>query len=106
MPTLVHMTLSLAQNQPLGAPPQGHGLYTGLALSLVLLLCFAVVALGLLAFWVWMIIDCATRSFSEPNDKIVWILVIVLFYLVGAVIYFFVGRRRGERHPRHPRGPR
>lgn len=42
------------------------------------------------AFWIWMIIDCAKRDFRKDNDKIVWILVIVLLQLLGAIIYFFV----------------
>ena len=46
-------------------------------------------------FWVWMLIDCATKEPSDGNDKIIWILVIVLTHLIGALIYFFV--RRPER---------
>ena len=53
--------------------------------------------LGALAtiFWVWMIIDCATKEPSEGNDKIIWILVIVFTHLIGALIYYFF--RRPER---------
>lgn len=44
------------------------------------------------AFWIWMLIDCATNEPSEGNDKIVWVIVIALAQLVGALIYFFVRR--------------
>jgi hypothetical protein len=46
----------------------------------------------LFAFWIWMIVDCAT---NEPpgNDKIVWILIVVLLNWVGAIVYFFARRR-------------
>ena len=44
------------------------------------------------AFWIWMIVDCATREPSEGNDKIVWILIILLTHLIGALIYFFARR--------------
>ena len=43
-------------------------------------------------FWVWMLIDCATREPSTGNDKLIWILVIVLAHLIGALIYYFVRR--------------
>ena len=43
-------------------------------------------------FWIWMIIDCATKELSEGTDKIVWILVIIFAHLPGALIYFFVRR--------------
>jgi sterol desaturase/sphingolipid hydroxylase (fatty acid hydroxylase superfamily) len=55
---------------------------------------FITIAVALLgtAFWVWMIIDCANNEPSEGNDKIVWILVIVLAGFLGAVIYYFARR--------------
>ncbi len=45
-------------------------------------------------FWIWMLIECATREPNDGNEKIVWILVIVLTHLIGALIYFFVRRPR------------
>ena len=45
-----------------------------------------------LIFWIWMLVDCATKEPSEGNDKIVWILIILLTNLLGAIIYF-VARR-------------
>jgi prolipoprotein diacylglyceryltransferase len=45
------------------------------------------------AFWIWMIIDCATNEPSTGNDKIVWIVVIVFTHIIGALIYYFVRRR-------------
>ena len=45
-----------------------------------------------MAFWIWMIVDCATKEPSEGNDKIVWILVIALALFIGALIYFFARR--------------
>lgn len=50
------------------------------------------VALAALAFWVWMLIDAISRTPSEGNTKLIWILVIVLAGIIGALIYFFVQR--------------
>lgn len=44
------------------------------------------------AFWIWMIVDCATNEPSEGNDKIIWLLVIIFTHLIGALIYFLVRR--------------
>jgi len=44
-------------------------------------------------FWIWMLVDCATKESSAGNDKIAWILVILFTHVIGAVIYFFVRRR-------------
>lgn len=57
--------------------------------------CFGLIALLGTAFWIWMIVDCATNEPAQSNDKIVWILVIVFTHFVGAAIYYFV--RRPER---------
>ena len=45
-------------------------------------------------FWIIMIVDAAKRKFAESNDKIVWILVLVLVGWIGALVYYFVVYRR------------
>jgi heme/copper-type cytochrome/quinol oxidase subunit 2 len=47
-------------------------------------------------FWVWMIADCATKE-KDP-DRLVWIIIIVVTYIIGAALYFFI--RRPERRAR------
>jgi hypothetical protein len=42
------------------------------------------------AFWIWMLIDCATKESSQGNDKVVWIIIIALTDIIGGAIYFFV----------------
>ena len=43
-------------------------------------------------FWIWTIIDCATKEAPEGNDKLVWTVIIVFTHFIGAAIYFFVRR--------------
>ena len=64
-------------------------------LNLVLFLTFMVFSAGALAFWIWMLVDCLKHEPPEGNDKMIWVLVIVLTNWIGALIYFFV--RRPER---------
>lgn len=63
---------------------------------LELLLFLPLVGLGLLAFafWVWMLIECATKEASTGNDKLIWVLVILFTHLLGALLYFFIRRPR------------
>ncbi len=58
------------------------------------LLMIPVFLIGILGtvFWIWMLIDCATKESSQGNDKIVWIIVIALTHFIGALIYFLVRR--------------
>ncbi|MCE9613834.1 MAG: PLD nuclease N-terminal domain-containing protein [Lentisphaerae bacterium] len=55
-------------------------------------LVFLVLGVGGTILWIWMIIDCATREKSEGNDKLIWILIIVLTHWIGARIYLLVRR--------------
>jgi len=62
-------------------------------------LLFLVLGVGGTIFWIWTIVDCATKEPSGSNDKIVWILIIVLTHWIGALIYFLV--RRPQRIREH-----
>jgi hypothetical protein len=60
-----------------------------------------VIALGVAvlatAFWIWMLVDCATKEPSEGNDKIIWILIIIFTHWIGALIYLIVRRPERQR---------
>jgi len=43
-------------------------------------------------FWIWSIIDCATKEPSEGNDRLIWLLIIIFLNGLGALIYFFARR--------------
>jgi hypothetical protein len=47
-------------------------------------------------FWIWMIIDCATKESDTGNTKIVWILIILLGSFIGAGIYYCVRKPKRE----------
>src|ERR1700689_2432609 len=52
------------------------------------------------AFWIWMLVDCATKEADEGNTKIVWVIIIVFANIVGAIVYWLVRRpqRQAELH--------
>jgi len=60
-------------------------------------LLFFVLGIGGTILWIWMIVDCATKESSEGNDKIIWILIILLTHWIGALIYLLVRRPRRIR---------
>ena len=47
-----------------------------------------ILLLGGVAFWVWMIADCATKEEGD-SSKVAWMLAIILVGVVGAPLYFF-----------------
>jgi hypothetical protein len=66
----------------------------GAGVLLLVMLVFAVLGIGGTILWIWMIVDCATKEKSEGNEKVVWILVIVLTHWIGALIYLLARRPR------------
>ena len=63
-----------------------------LFVALLPMLIMLVIALPLFVFWVWTLLDTIKNEPSEGNDKLIWILIIVLAGWVGSLIYFFVRR--------------
>ena len=70
------------------------GAIGGLVILTILLFfaLFAGLILGFI-FWIFMLIDVAKRNFHNDNDKIMWILIVVLTGIIGAAIYYFIVRK-------------
>ena len=56
--------------------------FAGIGLLGIFLLFFAVV------FWFWMLVDCLKRKKFE--DKLVWIIVLLLLNILGAILYYLL----------------
>ena len=56
----------------------------------------AVAALGavaVLVFWAMMIYDCATRTPPRSRERYVWLVIVVLGKLPGALAYYLLMKR-------------
>ena len=53
-------------------------------------------ALLLIIFWVWAIIHCLFSKLSAAQ-KIFWLIIIIFFSLIGALIYFIFSKATGEK---------
>ena len=60
-----------------------------LGFFLLFMLLMIITGIILAVFWIWMIIDCAKREFKNENEKVIWIIVIVLLNVLGATVYYF-----------------
>lgn len=63
----------------------------GFVIGIVLLLALII---AIVAFWIWMVVDCAGRRFKKSEDKTVWILIIIFLHIIGAIIYYFGVKRK------------
>lgn len=79
--------LLLAQQGDGDAVAAGMGLFC---------MCFSMlIGLAAFAFWVWVLIDAIQNPRLDSNERLIWIVVIVLTGVLGAVIYLIVGRKKG-----------
>ena len=43
-------------------------------------------------FWIRMLIEAATKEPAESQDRLIWVLIVLLSSVIGAAIYYFVRR--------------
>lgn len=48
-------------------------------------------------FWIWTLIDCLKKETDERNTRLIWTLVIIMTYVIGAFLYYVI--RRPKRVP-------
>lgn len=60
-------------------------------------LIFAGLAIFAFVFWILMLVDCVKRKFKDDTEKIIWVLVVIFTYFVGALIYYFVVKDKSNR---------
>ena len=51
------------------------------------------ICLLILAFWLWMFIDCLRRDFK---DKTLWVILLIFVGPLAALLYFFIVKRAGK----------
>ena len=66
------------------------------AFGLFFILAGAVIGLLIFIFWIWMLIHAITNKGLSDGEKIVWVLVVIFLHFIGAIIYFFLGKPRGQ----------
>ena len=71
-------------------------IFMGTMMVTVMLLCFVLV-LGLFIFWVWTIVDVAKRDFTNSNERLLWLLLIILLSPIPSLIYYIVVMRPNNK---------
>jgi hypothetical protein len=61
-------------------------------MEFIVILMLLAIGLGGFILWVWTLIDCITNEPEEGNERIVWVVVIAVAQLIGALIYLIVRR--------------
>jgi len=52
--------------------------------------------LAVVILWIYAIVDVLRRQFRDSIIKLIWVLVIILVPLLGAILYLIIGRQQGS----------
>ena len=63
-------------------------------ISLFFIVLFGTLALLATVFWIWMLIDAIQNKGLTDGEKIGWVLAIVFLHIIGAILYYFIGRSK------------
>ena len=76
----------------------GLGLIFGFGILFMLIwLVFFAAIIGAIVFWILMIVDVVKRKFPKEDDKTLWVLVVVLTGIIGAIIYYFMVKKKDKK---------
>jgi len=71
-----------------------HSIYSNhFALFFIPLIFILLLSLALFIFVIWTLIDLLRNEFTG-NNKIIWLLTIILLPPLGSVLYVFIGREQ------------
>lgn len=85
------------QSSGSGAAGAVSGAISGIWLIMMAFYCFlGLFVLFSLIGWILALVDCVKRQFKGENEKIIWILIIVLVGIIGAIIYYFMVYRKAK----------
>lgn len=44
--------------------------------------------------WIIALVDILKSNFKESNNKILWVLVVILLPVIGSILYFIIGKNQ------------
>jgi ABC-type Mn2+/Zn2+ transport system permease subunit len=69
----------------------------GIIFGFILTLIIIALIFLIFVFWISMLINSITRKYREESDKIVWVLVIIFTGIIGALIYYFIVKKKDKK---------
>lgn len=54
---------------------------------------FLIVAIITIALWIYAIADIIKGTFNGSGTKLLWLVVVIIFPILGAFLYLIIGKR-------------
>jgi hypothetical protein len=79
------------QPVPCGQLFKSIGWFAGIGFGLIIL--FIVISILCLIFWIFMLVDAIKKPIQH---KPLWIIILLLFGIIGAIVYYFAVKRSAD----------
>jgi hypothetical protein len=66
-----------------------------------LMIFWSLLMLILICLWIYTIVDILKADFEGSNDKLIWILLVILVPFIGVLLYFIIGRKNKIKINQH-----
>jgi hypothetical protein len=67
--------------------------------ALICLVILLPIWLGLMIFWVWMLVSAIQNPALSDGEKVGWVLAIIFLQILGALLYLFIGHPKRHQSP-------
>ena len=64
-------------------------------IGIAMIIFWLVFGLATLVLWIWALVDVIRREFPNSNDKVLWIVLIIVLGILGSILYLIIGRKKG-----------
>lgn len=51
-------------------------------------------AVAAFVVWLWALVDAIKNPALDSNERLLWVVVIVVAQLIGAIVYFIIGKNK------------
>ncbi|MFT3920766.1 PLDc N-terminal domain-containing protein [Cloacibacterium sp.] len=65
-----------------------------LSLSAIYLIIVSVFLFLPTLLWIIALVDILKSNFKDSNNKILWVLVVILLPVIGSILYFIIGKNQ------------
>jgi len=55
--------------------------------------------MAMVGLWIYALVDVIRSEFKGENDKLIWLLLVILLPLVGTILYFTIGKDQKTSGP-------
>jgi len=95
LPVLIAQTTDFGTDYGTDAAAAAAAGTAAVGIGVAMIIFWLVFGLATLVLWIWALVDVIRREFPNSNDKVLWIVLIIVLGILGSILYLIIGRKKG-----------